>query len=177
MVLGGAGHHIGNLQAIQILRFRRSVLALQIFYALILGCAKMSITWLLKRIFYAWQSIVIAAYIIIILTIGWMIQTILTGVLICSDPITPNRQMWELDHGFLGSEHCRHCHGYTDTPPTAPGGLKLSTRTSYKLALCGLFSMGLLYGFNLFRIYFSLLFFRPCLAGLRLTKLTFSFGL
>ena len=70
------------------MRFSQTAFAAQVLYALTLGFTKMSITWMIKRIFFE-HSYVYIAYLIMALNFGWMLQTILTGLLICR-PMTLN---------------------------------------------------------------------------------------
>ncbi len=82
------------------MRFSQTTFAAQVLYALTLGCTKMSITWMIKRIFFeschAWIP-----YCVMVLNFCWMMQTILTGVLLCR-PITLN---WDPDgRGSCGNQ-------------------------------------------------------------------------
>jgi hypothetical protein len=70
------------------MRFSQAAFAAQVLYALTLGFTKMSITWMIKRIFFE-RSYVYIAYLIMAFNVCWMLQTVLTGVLICR-PITLN---------------------------------------------------------------------------------------
>ncbi|OAA81194.1 hypothetical protein LEL_00739 [Akanthomyces lecanii RCEF 1005] len=89
VTIGGAGNHLPQLAGGDYLsRFSQTTFAAQVLYALTLGFTKMSITWMIKRIFFesyhAWIP-----YSLMVLNFCWMMQTILTGLLLCH-PITLN---------------------------------------------------------------------------------------
>ncbi|EHK21742.1 uncharacterized protein TRIVIDRAFT_70756 [Trichoderma virens Gv29-8] len=88
VIIGGGGYHIRQLQPIHITRFSQTTFAAQVLYALALGFTKNSLVCMLKRIFFT-QSYAWIAYLILSLNVAWMLQTILTGILICR-PITMN---------------------------------------------------------------------------------------
>jgi hypothetical protein len=88
IVIGGGGYHLRQLQPLHITRFSQTTFAAQVLYALALGFTKNSLACMLKRIFFT-QSYAWIAYLIISLNVAWMLQTILTGILICR-PITMN---------------------------------------------------------------------------------------
>jgi signal transduction histidine kinase len=88
VVLGGLGYHIAQLQLLHIERFSQTVFIAQILYALVLGFAKLSIATNFQRVFFT-RGFRMAAYASMALSIAWMLQTILIGLLICQ-PINLN---------------------------------------------------------------------------------------
>ncbi|UKZ81592.1 hypothetical protein TrVFT333_009364 [Trichoderma virens FT-333] len=135
VIIGGGGYHIHQLQPIHITRFSQTTFAAQVLYALALGFTKNSLVCMLKRIFFT-QSYAWIAYLILSLNVAWMLQTILTGILICR-PITMN---WD---------------------PTARGQCGNQTlafaamKKTYKVALICVFGFGLItVVFTAIRLYF-----------------------
>ncbi|PNP56713.1 hypothetical protein THARTR1_03409 [Trichoderma harzianum] len=88
VVIGGGGYHLRQLQPLHVKRFSQTTFAAQVLYALALGFTKNSLVCMLKRIFFT-QKYAWIAYLILSLNVAWMLQTILTGILICR-PITMN---------------------------------------------------------------------------------------
>ncbi len=151
VVFGGAGHHFRDLHPRHIIRFSQTVFAAQVLYALTLGFTKMSITWMIKRIFFE-QSNVYFAYIVMALSFGWMMQTILTGLLICQ-PMTLN---WDpMARGHCGNQTFAFAGVsivdiITDIlifamPLKMLWGLRV--KGVYKIALAFMFGAGIMLGF------------------------------
>ncbi|KAI0533790.1 GPCR, PTH11-type [Xylaria digitata] len=88
VVVGGAGQHITQLQPGQIEQFSQGVFAYQVLYAFCLGFTKLSIARNLQRIFFT-RRFRTAAFVVMGVTVVWMLQTILIGLLICQ-PIQLN---------------------------------------------------------------------------------------
>ncbi|KAI0596110.1 hypothetical protein F4775DRAFT_322166 [Biscogniauxia sp. FL1348] len=88
VAVGGAGHHIYELQPWHVIRFSKAIFAIQVLYALAVGFVKISITVMLMRIFPT-RKLRIASYFLIALSTLWMILTILVGLLLCR-PIEKN---------------------------------------------------------------------------------------
>ncbi|KAK8107070.1 uncharacterized protein PG998_009083, partial [Apiospora kogelbergensis] len=92
--LGGAGHHIGELQPKHIIRLSKATYSVQVLFAFSMGLVKLSILWMLKRIFIT-REFAIAANIVMAFTLAWALMTILMGLLICHpvemnwNPFTP----------------------------------------------------------------------------------------
>lgn len=72
-------HHAAELNALQLQRYEKIVLAAQIIYALTISSAKISIILMLHRIFGISRSFRWIAYGLIVVSILWLIQTILVG--------------------------------------------------------------------------------------------------
>ncbi|KAK5989637.1 hypothetical protein PT974_07891 [Cladobotryum mycophilum] len=102
VVVGGAGYHIAHLQELHVARFSQITFAAQVLYALTLGFTKISIIWMIKRIFFT-QSYAYVAYTIMFLNVVWMLQTVLTGVLICQ-PVTMNWDPVARARGHCGNQ-------------------------------------------------------------------------
>ncbi|KAK7980162.1 phosphoglycerate mutase-like protein [Apiospora arundinis] len=85
--LGGAGHHLGELQPQHIIRLSKATYSVQVLFAFSMGLVKMSILWM--------RGFAIAANVVMAFTIGWALMTILMGLLICHpvemnwNPFTP----------------------------------------------------------------------------------------
>lgn len=151
VIVGGAGNHVAQLVGGDyITRFSQTTFAAQVLYALALGFTKMSITWMIKRIFFE-SSHAWIPYIIMVLNFCWMLQTILTGVLLCR-PITLN---WDpTARGKCGNQTIAFSTVsiidiITDImiislPIKMLWGLKM--KRTYKLAVACMFGAGLVYG-------------------------------
>lgn len=101
VILGGAGNHLPQLTGGDYLtRFSQATFAAEVLYALTLGCTKMSITWMIKRIFFE-SSHTWVPYCLMAVNFCWMIQNIVTGVLLCR-PVTLNRD--PDGRGYCGNE-------------------------------------------------------------------------
>ncbi|TQV96200.1 integral membrane protein [Cordyceps javanica] len=159
VILGGAGNHLPQLTGGDyLMRFSQTTFAAQVLYALTLGCTKMSITWMIKRIFFEVSHIWIP-YCLMVLNFGWMMQTILTGILICR-PITLN---WDPNaRGSCGNQTVLFSAVsivdiVTDIliialPVKMLWGLKM--RRTYKIAVVCMFGAGLLtIAFTVVRLY------------------------
>ncbi|ATY63951.1 integral membrane [Cordyceps militaris] len=148
VILGGAGNHLPRLTGGDyLMRFSQTTFAAQVLYALALGCTKMSITWMIKRIFFdgshAWIP-----YCLMALNFCWMMQTILTGALFCR-PIALN---WDQDtRGSCGNRKAMFSAVsivdiITDIliialPAKMLWGIQ--TRRTYKVAIACMFGAGL----------------------------------
>lgn len=106
VVLGGAGHHVYELEYYHIVQFSQvcfpiclevifllietiqAILATQILYALAIGFVKISITVMLMRLFIH-RNVQIAGKFVIIISISWMIMTCLVPLLLCK-PVQKN---------------------------------------------------------------------------------------
>ncbi|KAK8067622.1 hypothetical protein PG996_006734 [Apiospora saccharicola] len=103
---GGAGHHLAELQPWHIVRLSRIAYANQVLYAVSLCLVKMSIVWMLNRIF-ATPKFAIAAKVVMTFTLAWTILVILMGLLICHpvqmnwNPYTPGGSCGDQVLGFV----------------------------------------------------------------------------
>ncbi|KAM3509122.1 hypothetical protein MY11210_006461 [Beauveria gryllotalpidicola] len=159
VILGGAGNHLPQLTGGDYLtRFSQATLAAEVLYALALGCTKMSITWMIKRIFFESCHTWIP-YCLMAVNFCWMIQNILTGVLLCR-PITLN---WDPDgRGYCGNQKVAFSAVsivdiITDIliislPVKMLWGLQM--RRTYKIAVACMFGAGLvIIAFTAVRLY------------------------
>ncbi|PQK10031.1 hypothetical protein BB8028_0002g03550 [Beauveria bassiana] len=159
VILGGAGNHLPQLAGGDYLsRFSQTTFAAEVLYALTLGCTKMSITWMIKRIFFE-SSHTWIPYCLMAFNFCWMIQTILTGVLLCR-PITLNR---DTDgRGYCGNQKVAFSAVnivdiITDIliislPVNMLWGLHM--RRTYKVAVACMFGAGLItIAFTVVRLY------------------------
>ncbi|EGR46303.1 GPCR, PTH11-type [Trichoderma reesei QM6a] len=146
VVYGGLGNHLRQLQPIQILRYSQILFANQVLYASALGFTKTSLALMLKRIFFT-QSYSWVAYCVIALNASWVIQTILTGILICQ-PVTMN---WDpTARGHCGNQTLAFAAVsivdiITDLAiMILPLQMvsKLHMKRTYKVALMGVFGLG-----------------------------------
>lgn len=147
VVLGGAGYHERQLQLISAGRYLKASFASQLLYAISLGFAKNSIVVMLKRIFFT-QSYAWIANLIMGLNVVWMLQTILTSLLICQ-PINVN---WDPTvQGHCGNGRIAYAlfsvfDIITDVAIVIlPLRLlaRLQMEKIYKIALIGVFAFGL----------------------------------
>ncbi|KAK7946936.1 uncharacterized protein PG986_011257 [Apiospora aurea] len=94
VLVGGSGHHMSELQPWHIIRLSMAAYSTQVLYAFSMGLVKMSITWMLKRIFVT-QQFALAARAVMVFTAAWTVMTILVGIFICRpvemnwNPYTP----------------------------------------------------------------------------------------
>lgn len=96
----GMGHHLKSLRADHIVRYSKLTFSAQVLYALSLGCVKISIVWMLKKLFPT-TGFQRAAWIIMALSIAWMLQTILIGIFLCQ----PTSLNWDPDtRGHCGNQ-------------------------------------------------------------------------
>ncbi|KAF2963421.1 hypothetical protein GQX73_g10142 [Xylaria multiplex] len=148
VVVGGAGQHITHLQPGQIEQFSQGVFAYQVLYAFCLGFTKLSIARNLQRIFFT-RRFRTASFVVMGVTVAWMVQTILIGLLICQ-PIQLN---WDpTARGTCGNQTA----GFVSVAvvdifndlmllllPLKPL-LSLNIRSRHKIALVLVFSAGLI---------------------------------
>ncbi|KAI0543190.1 hypothetical protein GGR58DRAFT_451061 [Xylaria digitata] len=146
VLAGGAGHHLWELQSWHIVRFSKAIFAVQVLYALAVGLVKISITVMLMRIFVT-RPVRIAGTLILILSVVWIILTILVGLLLCR-PIEKN---WNPDaKGTCGNQYAGFGAvagldilnelALVILPIPSVWALQLSRR--YKVALAGVFGAG-----------------------------------
>lgn len=149
VVVGGAGQHIAQLRPSQIEQFSQAVFAYQVLYAFCLGFTKLSIAMNLQRIFFT-RRFRTATLVVMSVTVAWMLQTILIGLLICQ-PIQLN---WDPTvRGICGNQTA----GFVSVTvidiindlmllllPLKPV-LSLNIKTRHKIALVLIFSAGLMY--------------------------------
>ncbi|KAK7972527.1 hypothetical protein PG988_006661 [Apiospora saccharicola] len=98
VLIGGAGQHLWELQSWHIVRLSVVAYSAQVFYAWSMGLVKMSIVWMLQRIFIT-PKFTIAARFVMAFNIAWTILTMSMGMLICQ-PIQMN---W---NPFTPGGHC-----------------------------------------------------------------------
>ncbi|KAK1762011.1 hypothetical protein QBC33DRAFT_552908 [Phialemonium atrogriseum] len=147
LYLGGVGYHMDQLRPVHIARLTQSILAIQGLYGLSMCTSKWSILWMLKRIF-AVRSFQIVTWAIIIVQAAWMIMTVLIGLLICR----PVQKNWDPTvEGTCGNQIA----GYTAVSVynvivdvamcilPIPMIYKLQVKKPYKVALFGIFSIGI----------------------------------
>ncbi|KAK2606944.1 hypothetical protein N8I77_005663 [Diaporthe amygdali] len=147
LYLGGAGHHMSQLQVSHVARLTQSFLVIQALYALSMCTVKWSMLFMLKRIFSV-KPFEIVTWIIISLQAGWLVMTVLIGFLICR----PVQKNWDpTAEGTCGNQIA----GYTAVSVVnvivdvlmlllpLPMVYKLQTRPGYKVGLFAIFSIGL----------------------------------
>ncbi|KAK8037649.1 hypothetical protein PG991_000995 [Apiospora marii] len=106
VLIGGAGHHLWELQPWHIVRLSVVAYSAQVFYAISMGLVKMSIVWMLQRIFIT-PAFALAAKAVMAFSVAWTILTILMGMLICQpvemnwNPFTPGGRCGNQLAGFV----------------------------------------------------------------------------
>ncbi|KAI3542584.1 integral membrane protein [Colletotrichum filicis] len=161
LFLGGAGHHVSELQPWHIEKLMKFGYASQVVYAVSLGSLKISICWMLQRIFFVrpfkTQFInqrlpgqQIAAWATMGLCIAWTLMTILIGLLICR----PIAMQWNptIPGGVCGDQITAFAAvGVVDVIVDLiifilpiPMVLKLQVSSAHRIALIGIFGAGIL---------------------------------
>ncbi|KAI1097856.1 hypothetical protein F4804DRAFT_326346 [Jackrogersella minutella] len=146
--MGGAGHHVNELQPWHIVRFYKAIFAIQVLYALGVGFVKISITVMLMRIFVT-RRVRIAGSFIIFISALWIVLTILVGLLLCK----PIQQNWNMNAGgTCGNQYA----GFGVVAAVdifneicllilpIPSVLNLHIHNRYKVALAGVFGTGIM---------------------------------
>ncbi|KAL0932859.1 uncharacterized protein CTRU02_211822 [Colletotrichum truncatum] len=147
--LGGAGHHVVLLQPWHIEKLMKFGYASQVVYALSLGSLKISICWMLQRIFFV-KPFKIAAWATMGLSTAWMLMTILIGLLICR----PIAMQWDptIPGGVCGDQVTAFAAvGVVDLIVDViifalpiPMVLKLQISKAHRVALMSIFGAGIL---------------------------------
>ncbi|KAI3393495.1 hypothetical protein diail_4216 [Diaporthe ilicicola] len=145
--LGGAGHHMDELNKSHVARLTQSFLVIQALYGLSMCTVKWSTLFMLKRIF-AVKPFEIVTWIIIGLQAGWLLMTVLIGFLICR----PVQKNWDpTAEGTCGNQIA----GYTAVSVVnvivdvlilllpLPMVYRLQTKPGYKVGLFAIFSIGM----------------------------------
>ncbi|KAK8053491.1 hypothetical protein PG996_012792 [Apiospora saccharicola] len=81
--MGGVGHHAKELSPVHIARYSKLSFFAQIIYGPVIGCVKLSILFMLKRIFFT-RGFRIAAYFAVFFALCWTLMPILAALLVCS---------------------------------------------------------------------------------------------
>ncbi|KAK7446482.1 integral membrane protein [Colletotrichum acutatum] len=149
LFLGGAGHHVSELQPWHIEKLMKFGYASQVVYAVSLGSLKISICWMLQRIFFV-RPFKIAAWATMGLCIAWTLMTILIGLLICR----PIAMQWNptIPGGVCGDQITAFAAvGVVDVIVDLiifilpiPMVLKLQVSSAHRIALIGIFGAGIL---------------------------------
>lgn len=148
VVVGGAGHDVWNLSDEHKYHYFRISLATQVLYAAALGFVKLSITWMLQRIFFGHSTnFRLFAWIAMALSVCWALYTALIGFLICQ----PVQMAWDPSvRGICGN----HTTAYSAVAifdiitDIIIVGLpikfvaQLQVRRAHKIALYGVFCAG-----------------------------------
>lgn len=111
--LGGLGHHFSTLDTTQQEYYEKGSLAAQILYALTLGSAKLSMIWMLQRIFGVSENFHWIAYGLMAVSLAWILQTILIALFLCH----PVSMTW--DSSVTGS--CGNSVSVAIYRPVSPG--------------------------------------------------------
>ncbi|KAI1827659.1 hypothetical protein F4861DRAFT_329038 [Xylaria intraflava] len=147
VLAGGAGHHVDELQSWHIVRFSKAIFVIQVLYALAVGLVKISITVMLMRIFVT-RPVRIAGFAILVVSVLWVILTILVGLLLCM-PIEKN---WNpsvkgtcgnQDAGFGAVAGLDIFNELSLIILPIPSIFRLQLSRRYKLALAGIFGTGI----------------------------------
>ncbi|KAK8130954.1 Satratoxin biosynthesis SC1 cluster protein 4 [Apiospora sp. TS-2023a] len=83
VVMGGVGHHVKELSPLHVARYSKLSFFAQIIYGPVIGCVKLSILFMLKRIFFT-RGFRIAAYLAMFFAFCWTLMPILAALLVCS---------------------------------------------------------------------------------------------
>ncbi|KAK1462142.1 integral membrane protein [Colletotrichum melonis] len=162
VVVGGAGHDVWNLSDEHKYHYFRISLATQVLYAAALGFVKLSITWMLQRIFFGHSTAFrLFAWIAMALSVCWALYTALIGFLICQ----PVQMAWDPSmQGTCGN----HTTAYSAVAifdiitDIIIVGLpikfvaQLQVRRAHKIALYGVFCAGFItVVFSCMRLYYA----------------------
>ncbi|KAK1545736.1 integral membrane protein [Colletotrichum paranaense] len=162
VVVGGAGHDVWNLSDEHKYHYFRISLATQVLYAAALGFVKLSITWMLQRIFFGHSTAFrLFAWIAMALSVCWALYTALIGFLICQ----PVQMAWNPSvQGTCG----KHTMAYSAVAifdiitDIIIVGLpikfvaQLQVRRAHKIALYGVFCAGFItVVFSCVRLYYA----------------------
>ncbi|KXH40966.1 integral membrane protein [Colletotrichum salicis] len=149
LFLGGAGHHVSELQPWHIEKLMKFGYASQVVYAVSLGSLKISICWMLQRIFLV-RPFKTAAWATMGLCIAWTLMTILIGLLICR----PIAMQWNptISGGVCGDQITAFAAvGVVGVIVDLiifilpiPMVLKLQVSSAHRIALIGIFGAGIL---------------------------------
>jgi hypothetical protein len=144
------GRHINEVGPGHIVLMPKYSFASKVLYALSVGCIKVSICWVLARIFGTSKAIVLGARALIWLSAAWALMTILIGMLICR----PVRKNWYTAvPGHCGNQNAAFAsvaivNLAIDLAililPIRPL-LRLQLPLANRLALLAIFSMGMVY--------------------------------
>ncbi|KAF5017272.1 hypothetical protein F66182_10809, partial [Fusarium sp. NRRL 66182] len=151
MYLGGIGYHMDQLQKSHIARLTQTMLAIQGLYGLSMCTSKWSILWMLKRIFAVrtfWATHQVFTWVIIIVQATWMLMTVIIGFVICR----PIRRNWDpTAEGTCGDQIAAYTAvsivnvavdvAMCILPLPMIWGLQV--KKPYKMALFGIFSIGI----------------------------------
>lgn len=151
MVVGGAGNDIWNLGDRHKHHYFRISLATQVLYAAALGFVKLSITWMLQRIFFGHSTTFrFLAWVAMGLSVCWALYTALIGFLICH----PVQSAWD---PTIPATCGNHTMAYSAVAifdiitDVMIVGLpvkfvaQLQVRKAHKIALYGVFCAGIMY--------------------------------
>ncbi|TEA15717.1 Satratoxin biosynthesis SC1 cluster protein 4 [Colletotrichum sidae] len=147
--VGGAGHHVGQLQGFHVEKLMKFGYAAQVIYALSLGSLKISICWMLQRIFFV-RPFKIAAWVAMGLAAAWMLMTILIGLLICRpiamqwDPTIPGGECGDQTTAFAAVVVVDIIVDVFIFVLPIPMVLKLQVSRAHRIALMGIFGAGIL---------------------------------
>ncbi|KAK7943180.1 Satratoxin biosynthesis SC1 cluster protein 4 [Apiospora aurea] len=83
VVMGGVGHHQKELSSFHVARYSKLSFFAQIIYGPVIGCVKLSILSMLKRVFFT-RGFRIATYFVMFVAFCWMLMPILVALLVCS---------------------------------------------------------------------------------------------
>ncbi|KAI0529770.1 hypothetical protein GGR58DRAFT_293798 [Xylaria digitata] len=148
-ITGGAGHHVDMLQPWHIVRYSEIVFSIEFLYAFSVGFAKISITLMIMRIFIH-RHVRIAGVCIIVLSTGWMLHPLFTGLLLCTpieanwNPATPGAFCGNqyIGFGVVAGIDITNELALLILPILSLWRIYLNTR--YKVALLGVFGTGLI---------------------------------
>ncbi|TDZ23898.1 Satratoxin biosynthesis SC1 cluster protein 4 [Colletotrichum orbiculare MAFF 240422] len=162
VTVGGAGHDIWSLSDEHKHHYFRISLATQVLYASALGFVKLSITWMLQRVFFGHSTTFrLLAWVAMGLSVCWAVYTALIGFVICQ----PVQMAWDPSvQGTCGN----HTMAYsavaifdiiTDVFIVAlpvKFVAQLQVRRAHKIALYGVFCAGIItIVFSCVRLYYA----------------------
>ncbi|KAI1482821.1 hypothetical protein K445DRAFT_309252 [Daldinia sp. EC12] len=148
VLVGGVGHHVGELQDWHVVRLLKAVYAVQFLYAILLGLIKISAILMLIRIFFD-HRFKLAAIATLVFTIAWITLSMLIEFLICQ-PIEMN---WNVGiAGTCGDQKAAFAamsliniiNQLTILVLPLPMILKLQMEWRYKIVTICIFSIGIL---------------------------------
>ncbi|KAI1871787.1 hypothetical protein JX265_005773 [Neoarthrinium moseri] len=147
--VGGSGHGLDELQPWHIVRLSKATYSVQVLYAISMGLVKISIIWMLMRIFIT-PTFRLVAIAVMIFSALWIVLTILIGLLICRpiemnwNPFTPGGSCGDQIAAFASIGIVDILNEVTILALPIPMVWKLRMPMRYKVALACVFGAGIL---------------------------------
>lgn len=147
VIYGGVGHHIEDLGQDNLVAFFKLIAAVQFSFGSSLGLAKISLCFLLMRIFFV-RSFRIAAFCIMTYCACWMLMVIFIGAGLCRpfqynwDKSIPNGHCGALDPAYISIAVLDIVGDAMIVALPMPSIWRLHTTTTTKIGLSAVFALG-----------------------------------